>query len=271
MRRVIWLLASAALLYGALLLLLFAAQGRLLYFPTRAIAATPADAGLPFEEVWLRAEDGVRLQAWFVPAPQDRGTILFFHGNAGNLSHRLESLELFHRLGWSTLILSYRGYGRSEGRPSERGTYRDAEAAWRHLVEERGTPPRRIVLFGRSLGGGVAAWLAERRTPAGLVLESTFTSVADLASEIYPFVPARLLVRFRYPTLARLPGIRCPVLVVHSPDDEIIPYRHGRRLWEAAREPKRFVQLRGGHNEGFRTTGPTYHRGLAAFLGSLGD
>lgn len=269
MRAVVWVLASLALLYGAFLLLLYALQGRLLYFPTRGIDATPADAGLPYEEVRLVAGDGVELQAWFLPSPADRGTVLFFHGNAGNLSHRLPSLALFHRLGWNTLILSYRGYGRSGGSPSEGGTYRDAAAAWRHLVEERGEAPERIVLFGRSLGGGVAAWLAERHAPGGVILESTFTSVPDLAAEVYPFVPARLLVRNRYPTLSRLPRLRCPVLVVHSPDDDVIPYRHGRRLWEAAREPKRFLQIRGGHNEGFVVTGPTYERGIADFLGSL--
>lgn len=266
MRFVISLLVALAMGYLALLVLLFAVQGRLLYFPSRVITATPADAGLPYEEVRLRARDGVQLQAWFVPAAADRGTILFFHGNAGNLSHRLISLQLFHQLGWNTLILSYRGYGRSEGHPSEKGTYLDAQAAWQYLVEERAVPPERIVLFGRSLGGAVAAWLAEQRSPGGVILESTFSSVPDLASEIYPFVPARLLVRFRYPTLARMPRIRCPVLVVHSPEDEIIPFRHGQRIFEAAAEPKAFLQLRGSHNEGFVVSGQPYHQGLRAFL-----
>lgn len=271
MRALIALLLTLALAYLALLLLLFAVQGRLLYFPTRAIEATPADAGLAYEEVGLRAADGVRLQAWYVPAPGDRGTILFFHGNGGNLSHRLDTLRLLHRLGWSTLILSYRGYGRSEGTPTERGTYLDAEAAWRHLVEDRGIPAERVVVFGRSLGGGVAAWLAERHPPGGLILESTFTSVPDLAAGIYPLLPVRLLVRHRYPTLSRLPRIRAPVLVVHGREDEIIPFRHGQRLYDAAREPKAFLEIRGSHNEGFLLSGESYAKGLAAFLDRIGD
>jgi uncharacterized protein len=252
--------------YLALCLMLMLLQSRLVFFPTRALEATPAEAGLAYDDVWLTTDDGLRLQGWWVPAAGARGTVLFFHGNAGNISHRLASLQFFHRLGYETLIFDYRGYGQSEGRPSEPGTYRDAEAAWRHLVEERGIPPERIVLFGRSLGGAVAAALAERHPPAGLILESTFTSVPDLGAELYPFLPVRLLARIRYDTLARMPRIRAPVLVVHSRDDDIIPFRHGRRLWDAANEPRAFLEISGTHNDGFFTSGRRYEAGLARFL-----
>jgi uncharacterized protein len=263
------LLAALALGYAGLLLLVYLLQDRLLYFPTRAIDATPADAGLAYEEVRLRAADGVELQAWFVPAADPRGTVLFFHGNAGNLSHRVPTLRFFHRLGYGTLLPSYRGYAGSGGSPSERGLYLDAEAAWRYLVEERGVPPAEVVLFGRSLGGAVAAWLATEHAPGALVLESTFTSVPELAAEHYPFLPVRLLARSHFPTERRLPGVRAPVLVVHSRADEVIPFHHSRRLWEAAPEPKSFLEISGGHNEGFLFTGAAYERGVAEFLERL--
>jgi uncharacterized protein len=178
-------------------------------------------------------------------------------------------LRIFHDLGLSVLIFDYRGYGRSEGRPSEQGTYLDAEAAWVHLTVDREINPGNIVLFGRSLGGAVAARQAAVDTPAALILESVFTSVPDLAARYYRFIPVRLLSRFRYDTLAAVRKVSCPVLVIHSPNDEIIPYENGRRLYEAAGEPKSFLALRGSHNEGFLASGSQYVNGLEAFISSL--
>lgn len=258
--------------YALLLLVLYLRQGSLLYLPGipgREIAATPAVIGLTHEDVELRTADGIRLHGWFVTARNARGVVLFFHGNAGNISHRLDSLRIFHQLGYSTLIIDYRGYGLSEGKPTEPGTYRDAEAAWQYLVEQRGELPDRIVVFGRSLGAAVAAYVAERYRPRALIVESAFTSVPDMAAELYPVFPVRLLARLRYDTRARLAGVNCPVLVVHSPDDEIIPYSHGRELFAAAREPKQMLVLRGGHNEGFMVSGNVYVEGLAGFLRGL--
>lgn len=257
--------------------LLFFFQERLVYFPTRTWDATPGDIGLPYEEVWLEVADGVKLSAWLVPLRQTqegtmdspRGVILFFHGNGGNISHRLGSLELFHRLGLSTLIIDYRGYGQSEGSPGEQGTYLDAEAAWRYLVEERHIPPCQIIVFGESLGGAVAAWLAQTHTPGGLILASTFTSVPDMGAQVYPFLPVRLLARVRYNTLARLPEIRCPVLFIHSSDDEVVPYSHGQQLFAAANEPKKFLEIRGSHNDGLMMSAAEYEAGLADFITQL--
>ncbi|MBN1993769.1 MAG: alpha/beta hydrolase [Anaerolineae bacterium] len=253
-------------LYISLVAFFFFIQERLIYFPTRRITATPADIGLAYEAVWLETTDGVKLSGWFIPAEEARGVVLFLHGNAGNISHRLDSLEIFHRLGLSVLIIDYRGYGQSEGQPSEQGTYLDAEAAWHYLVKERQIPPGQIILFGRSLGGAVAARLAQQNNPGALILESTFTSVPDVAAKYYPFLPVRLLARFKYNTLARLPQINCPVLVVHSPDDDIIPYSHGKQLLAAAPEPKEFLALKGGHNEGIFISGKQYEAGLDAFI-----
>lgn len=263
------LLLYAASLYGAVLLLLFVFQPRLLYYPnlpSRDVTATPEDIGLSYEAVAIVTEDRVRLDGWFIPAQDARGVLLFFHGNAGNISHRLDSLKIFSDLRLSVLIFDYRGYGRSDGEPSEQGTYRDAEAAWRYLTEQRHIPAHDIALFGRSLGAAVAAYLASRHAPKALIVESAFTSVPDLAAELYPFLPARWLARFRYSTEDYLGSVDCPVLVVHGRDDEIIPYTHGERLFAAAKEPKRFLEIRGGHNEGFLVSGQHYVKGLDAFL-----
>ena len=261
------LIAAAAYLVLAAYLYVF--QADYVFFPSRVLYATPADEGLRFDDVRLEADDGVSLHGWFVPAPDARLTMLFLHGNAGNISHRLDSLRLFHELGLSTLILDYRGYGRSAGGPSEEGTYRDATAAWRYLVEERGIPPQRIVVFGRSLGGGVAVWLASQETPRALIVESTPTSIPDMGAGVYPFLPVRLLARIHYDSLRRIPEVGCPVLVVHSREDEIIPFEHGRRLFSAAREPKAFLAIRGDHNGGFLLSGAEYVQGLADFLDGL--
>ncbi|MEA3546234.1 MAG: alpha/beta hydrolase [Thermodesulfobacteriota bacterium] len=230
---------------------------------------SPVDVGLPYESVKLVTSDNVQLDGWYIPAPHARGVVLFCHGNAGNISHRLESLLLFNKLGFSTLIFDYRGYGRSQGKPSEQGMYKDAEIAWQHLTQERGVPPPQIILFGRSLGAAVTAHLATIHTPAALILESCFTSVPDIAADLYPFLPVRLLSRLDYNAIKKLENVPCPVLIAHSPNDEIIPYKHGRALYAAAKEPKRFLELRGGHNDGFLVTGKVYRDGLDSFLSEI--
>ncbi len=203
-------------LYLGLMAFLYLYQDHLIYLPdtpSREIVATPAQAGLAFEPVTLTTEDEVNLDGWFLPHDQARATLLFFHGNAGNISHRLESLRLFHDLGLAVLIIDYRGYGRSGGAPSEAGIYRDAEAAWRYLTEVRRVPPGRILLLGRSFGGAVAGYLASRHPALGVVLESTFTSAPALAGQLYPWIPARWLTRFGYDTRARLRDMHLPVMV----------------------------------------------------------
>jgi fermentation-respiration switch protein FrsA (DUF1100 family) len=252
--------------YLGLALLLYTLQERFVFLPTRDMGETPEVLGLAYQDVRFPASDGIVLDAWFVPGNASAPTVLFFHGNAGNISHRLDSLAVFHRLGLNTLIVDYRGYGRSQGRPSEAGTYRDAEAAWRYLRTARGLVPRDIVLFGRSLGAAVATRLATEVHPAALIIESTFTSVPDLAAKLYPFLPGRLLARIRYDTKARIAHVDCPVLIVHSRDDEMIPFEQAERLYAAAREPKRLLALHGRHNDAFLTSAAEYRRGLTAFL-----
>lgn len=263
------LLLLVAMVYGAMLLFIFFYQNNLLYLPQiggREMEATPEDVGLAYDSVTLTTSDQVELDGWFLPVEQARGVVLFCHGNAGNISHRLDSLQIFHDLGYSVLIFDYRGYGRSQGKPTEEGTSRDAEAAWQYLANERQIDPGRIVLFGRSLGAAVAAQLATVHTPGALIVESCFTSVPDMAAKLYPLLPVRLLSRLHYNVVDYLQQISCPLLVIHSPDDEIIPFSHGKRLFAAGKPPKKFLKLKGGHNEGFLVSGHAYAQGLAAFL-----
>lgn len=255
--------------YVTLVLVTYFAQAGMLYLPdlpSRELVASPQEIGLNYENIELRTEDGVRLHGWYIPAVANRGTLLFFHGNAGNISHRLESIRIFHKLKLSVFIFDYRGYGRSEGSPSEAGTQSDARAAWRFLTEERRIAPGKIIFFGRSLGAAVAAQLATQTQPGALIIESAFTSVPDVAAEIYWWLPVRWLTRFDYATRDYVAQGQGPVLVVHSPEDEIIPYRHGEAIFTAAHAPKEMLRLRGGHNDGFLLSGEHYVQGLDGFL-----
>jgi uncharacterized protein len=256
------------LCYAALVGFVYFTQGSLVYFPNiaRDHIATPATAGLPYEDVSLRTEDGETLHAWWVPAENPHGAALVFHGNAGNISHRIDYARMFRSLGYGTLLVDYRGYDKSTGAPSEEGTYRDGLASWRWLVDVRGLRPDEIVVFGESLGGAVACWMAAHEKPRAVVLASTFTSVPDLGADVYRFLPVRLLSRFKYDTRECLGQVSAPVLIVHSPRDDIIPYAHGQQLYTAASEPKQFLEIAGGHNDGFIHTRSEWVKALGDFL-----
>ncbi len=261
------------LAYAGLAALIYFKQDALVFQAAmdRGFQATPASIGLRFDSLALTTDDGEKLDGWHVPAGTGmpaRGLMIVFHGNAGNISHRLDYLRMFHDLGYASLILDYRGYGRSSGKPSEEGTYLDASAAWRHATQTLGYPAEKIALFGESMGGAVAAQLAAARQPAALVLASTFTSVPDLGAEIYPWLPVHALARIRYDTRERLGTIATPVLVIHSRGDDIIPFAHGERLFAAARPPKQFLEIEGGHNDGFIFGREAWVRRLDDFLHS---
>jgi len=241
-------------------------QRRLIYFPTREYEFVPTDVGLSFEEVTLTGGDGVRLCAWLIPHQAPKGTVLFFHGNGGNISHRLVAVKTWHNLGYTVLILDYRGYGRSEGTPSEAGLYRDAQAAWRYLTESRGEKADRIILFGESLGGAVAIDLAANCRPAALVVESTFPSLLAVAKLHYPLLPVGLLLRERYDSLGKIARVSCPKLFFHGTDDELIPLAVARPLYDAATPPKQLIETPGGHNEAGFTYSSAYADRLGAFL-----
>lgn len=244
------------LVYLGLLALIYFMQDALVFQPglDREFRATPASIGVPFAPLTLTTAGQETLDGWYLPAKpgrSTRGLVILFHGNAGNISHRLDYLRMFHDLGFASLIIDYRGYGGSSGMASEEGSYLDADTAWRHATESLGYPAERIVLFGESLGGAVATQLAAARKPGALVLASTFTSVPDLGAEIYPWLPIRLLARIQYNSLKHLATVSSPVLVIHSRQDDIIPFAHGERLFAAARSPKQFLEIAGTHNEGF--------------------
>jgi len=262
------LLIPVAIAYGAVLALVFVFQSHLVFYPGmgREVLLSPQSYGLRYETVELRTADGETLQAWWVPAENARGVVLFFHGNAGNISHRLDYLQMFNRLRYTTFIVDYRGYGKSTGSPSEEGTYRDAEAAWEYLRHARLAQPRDVVIAGESLGGAVATWLAAKVQPRAVLLFSTFTSVNDLGAQVYWFLPVRLLSRIGYDNLENLKRIQAPVFIAHSPDDDVVPYSHGRTLFEAAQEPKAFLEMRGGHNDAFIFSRQEWVAQLAAFL-----
>lgn len=246
--------------------MLTALQCNLAYHPTRELDGSPKDFSMPYEDVQLTTADQIKLHGWYVPAdPPGELTLLFFHGNAGNISHRIESIWLFHNLGLNVFIIDYRGYGRSDGRPTERGTYTDAEAAWRYLTETKGVKPEDIIIFGRSLGGAVAVELATHHMPATLIIESTFTSGPAMARKLFPLFPGWLCF-IKYDSLKRIGTVQCPVLVIHSPNDDIVPYEHGRKLYAAAPSPKQFFKLRGDHNSGFLQCVNEYSAAIKAFL-----
>ncbi len=261
-------------LYAGVTALIYFRQSSLIYYPNvagRGLTATPQQIGLAFEDVELVTEDKIHLHGWFIPSDNAHGTLLFFHGNAGNISHRLDSIAIFNRMRLNVFIIDYRGYGQSQGQVTETGTYRDAEAAWSYLVETRGIDANKIVVFGRSLGSSIAAWLASQHTPAGLILESSFSSVPSMAQRLYPFLPVKWLAKFSYDTRQYVSNIACPLLVVHSKNDEIIPYAEGRLVFDAAPADKQFLDIRGGHNDGFLVTGRAYVDGLSTFIGKRLD
>jgi len=267
----LYLGAALAAVYVGFGLVLFFIQSRFLYRPVRDIAFTPEDRGLDFDDVTFRTQDGLTLHGWYVAAADAPFTILFCHGNAGNIMHRADTIDLFHSLGLNCFVFDYRGYGRSEGRPTEIGTYRDARAAYDWLTQVKGVPAERIVLFGRSLGGSIAAHLAGQVDARAAVVESAFTSYPDIGARMYPYMPVRIFARFQYDTRAHLARARCPVLVMHSREDRLIPFEFGRRLYEAAPEPKRFVEITGGHNDGYLTSGELYRDAWVEWLNFVGD
>lgn len=269
MSAVLVVLKVGAVAYAGACLLLATTQRRHLYMPGRTIDSTPADVGLPFEDVALITEDGETLHAWYVPAPTGGGngfSLIFSHGNAGDIGDRVWALETLHRMGFAVLIYDYRGYGRSTGTPDEAGTYRDAHAAWAWLRDTRGVTPDRLVIYGRSLGAAVASHLATVVTPRLLIMESGFTSVPDMAARMFPWLPARALCRYRYDNRAHLARVACPVVIAHSVRDEMIPFEHARRLFAAAREPKWLVELSAGHNDGGIETHAAYRDRVLAVL-----
>ncbi len=260
-------ISIAALIGGTLFLMIFEKQ--LIYYPARSLEITPQALGLPFEDVTIDVEPGVRLHGWFIKASREpsSATVLFSHGNAGNIGDRLDRVLSWRGLGLDFFLYDYRGFGRSTGAPDEEGTYRDGRAAYEYLVKSRGIDPRRLVLMGESLGCAITIQLAIERPAAGLVLEAPFASIPHMAAAIYPFLPARLFVRTRYDNVEKIPRVKAPLLVVQGTRDEVIPVAQGKMVFDAASGAKQYFPIEGAHhNDVYVIGGQEYKRVLAEFI-----
>ena len=263
-------------------LILYFMQPTFLYGPVREVPYTPDELGLDFESVVFKSANGSQLSGWYIPAPLEvrtkaasvqpgdsllngpaedsELTVLFCHGNGGNIMHRLDSINFFHNLGLNCFIFDYRGYGSSQGKPNEEGTYLDAQAAYKWLTEEKKLSPDKIIVFGRSLGGSIAAQLTSKVAAKVLIIESTFTSYVDIGSKFYPYMPVRWFASFSYRTIDYIKDVHCPVMIIHSRNDEVVPFEFGLQLYEAANEPKEFVEIFGSHNDAFVVSSEIYKK-----------
>jgi hypothetical protein len=253
------------IVYSIIMSTMYFTQDSMIYFPEKEVLKTPASINLDYSEVNFKTKDNIKISGWYIPVKLEKGIILFCHGNAGNVSNLIEYIRIFHEMGFSVLVFDYRGYGKSEGKPSEEGTYLDAEAAWDYLIEQ-GNFPEKIVVYGHSLGSAVAAEVALRKSSDALIIESGFTSMPDLGAKLYPWLPVKLLSKYQYSTISKIDRIKSRKLIIHSPDDEIVPFQHGRILYEKASQPKNFLEIRGGHNDGFLLSNSIYKDGLINFL-----
>jgi pimeloyl-ACP methyl ester carboxylesterase len=267
-------LVVAAMAGGGSLLGLAFMEERIAFHPSRTIDMTPDAAGLRYEDVQLLTSDGERIAAWWLPVEGSRATILFLHGNAGNICHRLHNLALLCRAGHSVLIIDYRGYGESSGSPSEQGLYLDAIAAWEHLTGSGGIDPGRVFLYGESIGSAPALNLARellrtgRPGPGGLILEGAFTTAVEMGQRVFPFLPMRLILRMRMDNLGAVAEVDSPTLFLHAARDEIVPIRMGRRLHEAsAARVKRFYEVPGAHhNTSWMVAGEEIQQTVSEFI-----
>lgn len=242
-------------------------QSNLVYFPSKNMDVNPKTIGLEYEPVTFRSSNETKLFGWFIPKKDANITLLYLHGNGGNISNRLNSIEIFNSLNMNIFIFDYQGYGQSEGSATEKNTYDDAMRAWEYLLN-KGTKAENIIIFGRSLGGAIAANLASKVEPKGVILESTFTSVKEMVSDVYPFVPSALIY-FKYETKEYLKDINVPMLVIHSENDDIVPFKHGEAVFKSANKPKTFLKISGTHNQGFLESKDIYVDGLKSYLNSL--
>jgi fermentation-respiration switch protein FrsA (DUF1100 family) len=244
------------LVLGAAVILSYlrAIEKKIIFYPTREIDFSPKELDLEFEEIFFKAKDNVELNAWFLPNRTARYTVIFSHGNAGNISHRLEKLKFFYDLGCSCFIFDYRGYGKSKGSPSEKGLYLDAQAAYDYLLS-RGIKPEQIIGYGESIGGAVTIDLASKNKMAAIIVDSSFSNARDMTSVIYPFLPYQIFSS-RFDSLNKIQSVKIPKLIIHSVNDEIVPYRLGKKLFDYAPGPKAVLAIRGGHNSCFFESEP---------------
>jgi fermentation-respiration switch protein FrsA (DUF1100 family) len=256
-----WILALVALCA----VLLIACERKILYHPYKYPQGIwdSSSFDIKVEDVFFQAQDGTKLHGWYIPSSNAQATLLWFHGNAGNLTHRVENIQQLQPLNLNIFIFDYRGYGKSDGEPSEEGIYSDSQAAYDVLIGEKNIDPKSLFLFGRSLGGICAVEVAANNPSAGLILESVFTSARDMAERMFPFLPVGWAIRSKLDAISKVPHLTLPKLFLHGTEDEVVPYEQGRKLYSAAATPKEFYAIEGaGHND-------TYIMGGAAYFGAL--
>ena len=248
---------------------LYIKQPSMVFYPSDDVDVSPDDWGLSFEKVTLSTKDNVKISGWFIPHPQAKKTVLFFHGNGGNISHRGDSLYIFHKLKLNVFIIDYVGYGESEGSPSEQGLYQSADAAWQYLISTKNMKANHIIIFGRSLGGAVAVDLASQVKAGGLIIESTFSSVRDLVDIAFPILSPFIYLRYSFDSFSKIKNISVPTLVIHSLEDGVIPFELGVKLFKGLNTEKDFLQIRGTHNDGFMQSISSYMPSIRHFSQSL--
>ncbi len=268
-RRIIRVVLVLTVVLG-FLIMPHALERMFIYFPARQLEGDPSSIGLAFENLSIITDDQVALHGWFIAYPGAKQTLMIFHGNAGNISHRLPWIEILRDLRTNIMIIDYRGYGKSEGSPFEEGLYRDARAAFSWWTRERAGTGEQLVLFGESIGGAVAVNLAARTAPAGLIIQSTFTSAREMARTVFPLGLLQPLAGVRFDSAAEILRVKCPKLIIHGDSDEIVPFRMGKALYEIAPGPKEFYEVPGaGHNSLPWQAGPDYISRLRTFLANL--
>ncbi len=238
---------------------------KVIFYPDREVSRSPQSIGLSFEDIYFTTQDRIKLNGWFIKSEENKGTLLFFHGNAGNISHRLDKIMTFHNLGLNVFIIDYRGYGKSEGVPTERGVYQDAEAAYDYLGTQKNFNSKQIIVYGESLGGAIAIDLATKREFAGLIADSTFTSISDMANASSS-ISVGSLISTKMDSVDKIKNVSAPKLIIHSIDDDIIPFYMGKKLFDEAPVPKGFLKIRGGHNDGYFRSKAVFIEGISEFL-----
>ncbi len=250
---------------------LYFSQHKMVFFPMSDLVITPDEIGLEYEDLFIEVESNEKINAWYLPCRDsveipDRKVVLFCHGNDGNISHRMETVEYILGLGADIMLFDYRGYGKSDGIPGEEEIYQDALACYNWLINQKSYTSEQIIIFGRSLGGAVAIDLAGRVSCSGLIVESTFTSAKAISKKMFPIFPIGLILKYKLNSIDKISKIKCPVLITHSMEDDIIPYKMGEELFNAAGELRKFIKLRGNHNERFYFQDHNYRNTLIEMI-----
>lgn len=254
------------LLYILICLYMFIFQEKFVFAPNKILSSTPESLGLEYEDLYLKSLDGITINAWFIPFKNADYTILLSHGNAGNISGEIDVIKFSQELKMNILLYDYRGYGNSQGQMSEKGSYKDLITAYNYLIKDKKVNNKNIIIYGRSLGGAVSIGANREIQPAAYIIDSTFTSIIEMGKQKYPFLPIGYLSRIYYDNLTKIKEISEPILIIHSKEDEVIPYEFAKKLYSNANSPKEFLDIMGLHYYGFYNNELKYKQGIRNFL-----